>query len=234
MAVPTPETLFDRRRSDDPSGPLITFYDDGTGERIELSAKNTANWVAKTYSLVSDSLGLGPGDTAFLRLPLHWLAAPILFGCWYAGLEVVSDPGASVAFADADSLRELDGRPADDVFAVSLLSMARPDTPPPGAEDYALSARAMPDAWAGVRARGGPSEPALAGLTRAELVTAATTTAGSLGLEPGGRLLWSGEPDWVTALLAPLVVGGSTVLVRNADPAGLAAKAISERVTVQR
>src|SRR5690606_31992912 len=31
--------------------PLITFYDDATGERIELSGVTTANWVAKTANL---------------------------------------------------------------------------------------------------------------------------------------------------------------------------------------
>src|SRR4051812_48467611 len=68
---PSPEALFDARLKNDPGSPLVTFYDDATGERAELSAKSLGNWVAKTYSLLSDSLGLGPGDTAQLRLPVH-------------------------------------------------------------------------------------------------------------------------------------------------------------------
>ncbi|COV98637.1 TIGR03089 family protein [Mycobacterium tuberculosis] len=32
----------------DPVGPRITYYDDATGERIELSAVTLANWAAKT------------------------------------------------------------------------------------------------------------------------------------------------------------------------------------------
>ena len=235
MAAATPESLFSARLAADPGGPLVTFYDDATGERIELSAKNTGNWLAKTYSLLTDSLGLGPGDTAFVGLPLHWLAAPILLGCWYAGLRVVTTPtpDAAVAFADADTLAALTAAPAEEVFAVSMLSMGRPDEPPPGAEDYALAVRPMPDAWAGVRPRAGASEAALDGMTRAELVEAATAAADRLGLDAGGRLLWSDEPDWTAALLAPIAAGGSTVLVRHADPAGLAARCAAEQVTVR-
>src|SRR5579859_6537412 len=35
----------------DPARPLITFYDDATGERVELSVKTFDNWVAKTANL---------------------------------------------------------------------------------------------------------------------------------------------------------------------------------------
>lgn len=233
MAVATPESLFSTRLAADPGGPLVTFYDDATGERIELSAKNTANWVAKTYSLLTDSLGLGPGDTAFVGLPLHWLAVPILFGCWFAGVEVITRPGASVAFADAATLAALDHAPADEVYAVSLLSMARPDTPPPGAEDFARAVRPMPDAWSGVKVQGGPYELAFDGVNRVDLVLAASVATGNLQLAAGARLLWTTEPDWIAAVLAPISVGGSSVLVRHADPDRLEATCAAERVTVR-
>ncbi|HTZ42333.1 MAG TPA: TIGR03089 family protein [Jatrophihabitans sp.] len=237
MPAATPESLFDARLRRDPGAPVVTFYDDATGERAELSAKSLGNWVAKTYALLADSLGLGPGDTALVRLPVHWLAVPVLFGCWYAGLEVVATGPATVAFADAGSLPDLGARPADEVFAVSMLSMARPDTPPDGTEDYTSAVRPMPDAWAGVQPRGTAADPALAGRSRAELVTLAERRAAELGLERGGRLLWSdpwtGPEDLVPAVLAPLAVGGSTVLVRNPDPAALDRRAAAERVTTR-
>jgi uncharacterized protein (TIGR03089 family) len=237
--VPSPESLFDARLRADPGGPLVTFYDDATGERAELSAKSLANWVAKTHFLLQDSLGLGPGDRALVALPVHWLAAPILLGCWFAGLEVLtvdSPEAASVAvvFADAGSLLVLPALPAaEDVFAVSMLSMARPDVPPAGAEDYALSVRPMPDSWAAVRAQAGPDDAALDGLGRAELAELAGARATELGLPANGRLLWSGERplDWVSALLAPLAVAGSVVLVRNGNPAKLTGRAEAERAT---
>lgn len=236
-SFPGPEQLFADRLAADPGGPLVTFYDDASGERAELSAKSLANWVAKTHFLLLDELGAAPGDRAFVRLPVHWLAAPVLLGCWYAGLEVVTDPaGASVAFGDADSLLGAQVDRLEDVFAVSLLSMARPSTPPPGMADYTTSVRPMPDSWREVTAQAGPDVAALAGQTRAELVAAAHQAAAELGLAAGGRLLWTapwtGPADWIAAVLAPLVVGGSVVLVRNPDPAKAASRAEAERVTV--
>ena len=38
----------------DPTRPLLTFYDDATGERTELSGATLANWVAKTANLLVD------------------------------------------------------------------------------------------------------------------------------------------------------------------------------------
>jgi len=235
VADPTPEALFDARLARDPGGPLITFYDDATGERAELSAKSLANLIAKTYALLTDSLGLAPGDTAQVSLPVHWLAVPVLFGCWYAGLTVQPGRPSSVAFADAGSLAALAA--ADETFVTSLRPMAQPDTPPAGAEDYTTAVRPMPDAWAGVRPLAGPADPALAELSRAELAGAAERRAAELGLTTGGRLLWTRpwqQPaDWISALLAPLTVGGYTVLVGNPDAGLLDRRATAERVTVR-
>ena len=239
LSHPGPEQLFAARLAADPGGPLVTFYDDATGERAELSAKSLGNWVAKTHFLLVDELGAAVGDRAFVRLPVHWLAAPILLGCWYAGLEVVTDPAsATVAFGDADSLSALiTPDRLDGAFAVSLLSMARPSTPPPGMADYASSVRPMPDSWAAVRAQAGPDDAALTGRSRVDLAQAARQAAGELGLGPAGRLLWTapwtGPQDWVASLLAPLAVGGSVVLVRNPDPAQAAARAEAEHATVR-
>jgi uncharacterized protein (TIGR03089 family) len=241
MPQPGPEQLFAARLAADPGAPLVTFYDDATGERAELSAKSLANWVAKTHFLLIDELGAAVGDRAFVRLPVHWLAAPILLGCWYAGLEVVTDPAAvpaaSVAFGDADSLPALvTADRLDGAFAVSLLSMARPSTPPPGMADYSSSVRPMPDSWSTVRAQAGPDDAALNGRSRAEVGQAARQAAEKLGLRSAGRLMWTapwtGHQDWVASLLAPLTVGGSVVLVRNPDPAKATARAATEHVTV--
>jgi uncharacterized protein (TIGR03089 family) len=45
------EILATRLRQQ-PGQPLVTFYDDSTGERIELSVTTYANWVAKASSLL--------------------------------------------------------------------------------------------------------------------------------------------------------------------------------------
>ena len=55
----------------DPAGPRITYYDDATGERIELSTVTMANWAAKTANLLRDEMGAGPGTRVAVLLPAH-------------------------------------------------------------------------------------------------------------------------------------------------------------------
>ncbi len=74
----------------DPVGPRITYYDDATGERIELSAVTLANWAAKTGNLLRDELGGGPASRVAVLLPAHWQTAAVLFGVWWIGAEVAA------------------------------------------------------------------------------------------------------------------------------------------------
>ena len=60
----TAATLLATALRDDPARPLLTFHDDATGERTELSVATFANWVAKTANLLADDLGAGPGRPA--------------------------------------------------------------------------------------------------------------------------------------------------------------------------
>src|SRR5258708_17616167 len=69
----------------EPSRPLVTFYDDAAGERIELSAKTFGNWVAKTANLLVDRLDAEPGGRLAVALPPHWQTAVWLFALWSAG-----------------------------------------------------------------------------------------------------------------------------------------------------
>src|SRR5687767_15670802 len=91
--------LAARAAAADPTRPLLTFYDDGTGEWVELSGNTFANWVSKTANLLVDGCGLGPGDTALVAVTPHWQTAAILVGCWAAGLSVESE--GDVAFASS-------------------------------------------------------------------------------------------------------------------------------------
>ncbi|MET0997002.1 MAG: TIGR03089 family protein, partial [Mycobacterium sp.] len=59
----------------DPAGPRVTYYDDATGERIEVSTVTLANWAAKTANLLRDELGAGPGSRIAVLLPAHWQTA---------------------------------------------------------------------------------------------------------------------------------------------------------------
>lgn len=64
----------------------MTFYDDATGERTELSAATYANWVAKTANLLSEEMMLEPGDAISLELEPHWLGTVFAGAVSAAGL----------------------------------------------------------------------------------------------------------------------------------------------------
>src|SRR5215210_8955354 len=91
----TPDRLLSQAVADDPARPLITFYDDSTGERVELSVLTFANWVAKTANLLVDGLGAAPGQRVSLDLPTHWQAAVWHAACWAAGLVTVPAAGVT-------------------------------------------------------------------------------------------------------------------------------------------
>lgn len=211
----------------DATRPLITFYDDATGERAELSGATLANWVAKTANLLVDGSGLGPGDRAAVALPAHWLTAAVLLGCWSAGLVVdLAGAGpADVAFATVDTYAQVR---ADDVYALALAPLGLPlrPGPPPGTLDYAVEVRGYGDRYGGAEVA--PQAVALSdGTSHATMAAVAAT----LGVPVGGRVLIDGDalPDPRSWLVAPLVVGASLVLCRHLDPDVVPARLVSER-----
>jgi uncharacterized protein (TIGR03089 family) len=240
--VPSPEQLFGAVRAADPARPLVTFYDDRSGERAELSAASLGNWIAKTKFLLTDELGLGVGDRAFVRLPLHWLDLAVLFGVWFAGLTVVDDPdsldGAAVAFVDeAGAAAVVASGSVDEIYALALAPWGRgfDGAPPPGTADYVSAVRPQADAWASVRVAAPDSAPALGSVSRADLSGAAHDRAAELGLTAGARLLVGeaapGAGLDVATLLAPFTVGGSLVLLRHAPAQAGDARIAPERIT---
>ena len=78
----TPADLLDAALRADPARPLLTYYDDATGERTELSVATFANWVAKSANLLRDDLDAQPGSTLAVALPVHWQAAVVLQSAW--------------------------------------------------------------------------------------------------------------------------------------------------------
>ncbi|MEV4541443.1 TIGR03089 family protein [Micromonospora echinaurantiaca] len=210
----------------DPTRPLLTWYDDATGERTELSGATLANWVAKTANLLVDGAALGPGDTAAVLLPPHWQTAGVLLGCWSAGLAVAREPGpVGALFATADRAGEADAWPADERYALGLHPFALPlPQVPPGFADYVVEVRTHGDQFTPY-APAGPGEP--------ELIARAVERAAELGIAPGDRVLidTAAYPDPLDWLLAPLTATASTVLCANLDPARLPARAETEKVT---
>lgn len=211
----------------DPTRPLLTWYDDATGERTELSGATCANWVAKTANLLVDGVGLGPGDVAGVLLPPHWQTAAVLLGCWSAGLTVADAPGdVDVLFVAAARLAEADRWSAGDRYLLALDPFARPlREVPPGYGDFASEVRTHGDHFGAYP----PDEPA-----QAELAARAAARAADLGLNPDTRVLIDVDryPDPVDWLLAPLAASASTVLVAHPDPTRLGARADAERTTL--
>jgi uncharacterized protein (TIGR03089 family) len=233
------EALLDAALAGDPSGPLVTFYDDATGERAELSATTLANWVAKTANLLRDDVGLVAGDRVAVLLPAHWQTAAVLLAGWAAGAVLTADPtDAAVAFAD--QARTGSAGAAGEVFALSLATFGRdfPGGPPPGARDFVAEVRAYGDRFspAAPVPDGAPAID-LGGIvtSRAGLVDMARRRGAELGLVERDRLLstlpWNRPADWVDGLLAPLAARATLVLCANADLAALPRRAEAEHVT---
>jgi len=216
----------------DPVGPRITHYDDATGERIELSAVTLANWAAKTGNLLRDELGAGPGSRVAVLLPAHWQTAAVLFGAWWIGAEVVFGSDADIALSTLDRLDEADATGATEVAVLSLDAFGRsaPDLPI-GVTDYATAVRVHGDQIAGEQRPG----PAFDGRSVEQVLDGCQKSAAAQGLTDGDRVLstapWDSADDVIDGLLSVLSVGGSLVYVANPDPAALARKIETEKVT---
>lgn len=95
--------LYDMLRAElarDGSRPFLTFYDDATGERVELSVATFDNWVAKSAGLLRDGLSAAPGDRVALLLPAHWQALVWACACWAAGTTAVLAPLGEMSAGD--------------------------------------------------------------------------------------------------------------------------------------
>ena len=131
----TSPELLARRLTTDPGQPLLTFYDDVTGERTELSVKTFANWVSKTANLYADELMLDPGDAIRIDLPPHWLGPVFLAAAWACGLEISDDADVAVVGPEG-----LDDRPSGTTLACALTPFATrfPDPLPEGVLDHGV------------------------------------------------------------------------------------------------
>jgi uncharacterized protein (TIGR03089 family) len=219
--------------------PLITFYDDATGERVELSGTTTANWAAKAANLLREECDVEPGTPVAMLLPAHWQTAAVLLAAWWCGAEVVTEPGdAEWVLCDADRVDiALAVRPGGGVVALSLDAFGK-GVPglPAGVVDFATEVRLQGDEFA-PWARVPDTTPALDGATISEVLADARARAGALGLSRSDRVLSTLE--WNTAiglrdgLLAVLAAEASLVQVRNPDEAALERRAATERTTVR-
>ncbi|WP_166903279.1 TIGR03089 family protein [Mycobacterium sp. DL440] len=217
----------------DPAGPRITYYDDATGERIELSTVTMANWAAKTANLLRDEMGAGPGTRVTVLLPAHWQTAAVLFGIWWIGAEVVLDGEADVALCTRDRLDEADDAVSGgEVAVLSLDPFGKPAADLPiGVTDYATAVRVHGDQIVPERVPG----PALAGRSVAEVLEAAQNVAAAQGFTAGDRVLstagWDTPDELITNLIALFAAGASLVQVANPDAGAQERRRTTEKVT---
>ena len=218
----------------DPVGPRITYYDDATGERIELSTVTLANWAAKTGNLLRDELGAGPAARVAVLLPAHWQTAAVLFGIWWIGAEVVLDGSAAdIGLCTADRLSEADDAVGvGEIAVLSLDPFGKPAADVPvGMTDYATSVRVHGDQISPERHPGA----ALDGRSVTEVLTGAQASAAAQGFTAVDRVMstagWETADELTDNLLAVFVAGASLVQVANPDAALLDRRRLAEKVT---
>jgi uncharacterized protein (TIGR03089 family) len=240
----TPSTfpaLLDAQLRKAGSRPLVTFYDDATGERVELSVVTYANWVAKTAGLLQDELGLERGGTVLLDLPTHWLGPVWLGAAWSLGLAATGERTAAsdveLVVCGPDSVGD-HAAVAAQVVALSLLPMgARFAAPlPPGVVDYGAVVWGQPDAFLPDDPPG-PDDTAWTApgveLTQDGLLAAAASSGSAV---PGTRLLTDVNPctsAGLVTLTGPLLGGGGSVWVRNPAPQAWDRRVDAEQATLE-
>lgn len=109
----------------DPAQPFLTYYDAATGERIELSAVTTANWIAKTSNFLVDGLDAEAGTLIRIDLPTHWESFVWIMSAWAVGA-VLTDHDADIAVVGPALVAEEKIR-----VALSLKPLGLPFNKPP-------------------------------------------------------------------------------------------------------
>jgi uncharacterized protein (TIGR03089 family) len=258
-APQSPAVLLRRLVSADPGRPRITAYDDTDsptrGERIELSARVLANWVAKAANLLRDDLDVGPGSVVLLDLPPHWRTLYWAFAAWSVGAcvevpahrtsadagHVRTPPAAGSAGPDLVVTDAVDAAAAaPEAVLVTLAALARSAAGPvpAGVVDEARELATHGDVFDGADGPDG-AEPALraagALLTYADLPTGSTGPTRSTDPTGTPQRVHTGTAD--TAAFLRLALGvwaadGSLVLTRGEpDPVVLAQRLQAEGVT---
>ena len=205
------------------AGPLFTHYDEAAGSRVELSGITFTNWVDKTVNML-DGLGAEAGEVVYLDLlrtdPGHWVTAVWVAAAWQRGCSVAERNGDETALAVVGSLSQERG-PFTVMCSLHPLGLGVPALPADCA-DYA-DVLTEPDMhWA---------EP----VSPDELAWLPGITHADVALVPGSdkkRLFADPEPGSAAVgnlLVAPVLGGGSTVVVTGATAERTARIAAEER-----
>ncbi|MGC9667515.1 TIGR03089 family protein [Planosporangium sp. 12N6] len=230
---------------------LLTYYDDATGERVELTAPALGSWAARTAALLRHGCRLDRGARAAVLLPPHWQTAAILLGAWSAGIAVAYRSWATAGLAPVGpgmdepleavfvSRKRLDSwletvPAAHQRFVLGLAPGGAPMAEvPAGYRDYVTEVGRYADLPPEYESIGRDDAASPDGTSYREWAALAGSIADSLGLRAGDRLLVdvAEHEEPVTWLLAPLVVGASVVLCANLDRSAVDARIAAEGVT---
>ena len=231
-----------------PARPLITYYDEQSGERTELSLTTYANWVAKAAGLLAEEADLERGQEVRIDLPVHWMGPIFLGAAWTVGASVsfgppdADQPTPAVVVCGPAGVQAWAEAGGATVFACSLSPLGQrfPTPLPPEVRDVGVEIWSQPDAFTPWDPPTGDDEAVRPGhtehgapITQHALMQAAA--AGTL-LTDGGRLLSTANPaspPGMAVFTEPLARSGSLVLLRHADPEHLARVAKDERITHQ-
>jgi uncharacterized protein (TIGR03089 family) len=231
--------------------PLLTYYDDATGERTELTAAALGGWAARTANLLRQGCGLDAGARVAVLLPPHWQTAAVLLGAWSAGVPVSVRLAATAGLPNLDP--DGDG-PVDATFVTAkrlddwledvpdarhrfVLGLDPGGAPlrevPAGYRDFVAEVHGYPDSAPPYRAIRDTDPATVDGTSYGQWEGIARTVADGLGLRAGDRVLVdTAEHEhpyrW---LLAPLSVGASVVLCANLDPGTVDSRVAAEGVT---
>lgn len=221
-------TALERAARSRGSDPLLTWY--GAGARVEFSVRTFANWVDKTANLIGelDAAGGTIAGAVSRTAPGNWMSLVWPLAAWQRGCTYSVD----AAEADLIVVGPVDPRPHPGVptVACSLHPLALGLRGLDGdVLDYSGEALAQPDAhWA----------EEVSGHADAWVESGRSLSHGDLGEVRGTaeRRLAQASDAFATleaAVLAPLLGGGSAVLVDEAaDPERLAALCRSERAVL--
>ena len=192
----------------DGARPFLTWYDDATGDRVELSVTTTANWAAKIANHLVDELDVQPGDGVTVDATLHWTTAVVLLGTWAAGGHVrLGGPPALEFVPDTMGL------------GLSQLVASQPD-------ELLMPAHVSSEPALTIGGRTWSHD---------ELEHAAAHGARMHGLDSAARVLSVLGYDTVdgldAGLLVPLTAGASVVIVSNVNRTQLPERYEVERVT---
>lgn len=128
----------------DREDPVLTWYGSDS-ERVDFSGRTLTNWVIKATNLLTEELGVAPGEEIWLDLPSHWRALVWALATWNAGARTSFTPSGATAAITAEP------GPAHDsleliVIALPALARSVPDLPA-GAIDGAADLMTQADVF---------------------------------------------------------------------------------------